>query len=278
MRTPKLPWRAWLREPLLQFLALGGLLFAAMSAGASLQRPVVRIEAAEIEQLAAYWELQSQRPPTRDELAGLIQERADEELLAREAIRLGLDKDDMIIRRRLAQKMAFVSDDVAEIPEPSEGELQAYYERHRDRYARPGRMALEHLFYSFDRTGQSPEAAAADAHRRLSAGDLALGDPSMLPQAYADVTEDDLARDYGPEFAAAARQAPVGRWAGPVRSALGIHVVRVQSRRSPVVPPLADVRDEVRAAWMAEQRQAKNRAFRASLRKRYKVEIAGLPQ
>ncbi|MBL8556574.1 MAG: peptidyl-prolyl cis-trans isomerase [Phenylobacterium sp.] len=267
-----------LREPLVQFLALGALLFAAIAFANHLKRPVVRIDAAEIEQLATYWELQSQRPPTRAELSALIQERVDEELLAREAIRLGLDKDDMIVRRRLAQKMAFASEDIAAIPEPDEKTLQAYYDAHRDRYATPGRVAMRHLFFSRDRTGETPQAAAAAALARLEAGGTAGSDPSLLPLTYADVAETDLDRDYGPQFAAAVHGAAEGAWVGPVPSAYGLHLIRVERRLPPVFPPLAQVRDEVRAAWLAERRQDENRAFRTSLRKRYKVEIAGLPQ
>jgi parvulin-like peptidyl-prolyl isomerase len=270
--------RDLLREPFVHFLVLGALLFGAIAFAGGLQRPVVRIEAAEIEQIAAYWELQSQRPPTRDELAALIQERVDEELLSREAIRLGLDQNDMIVRRRLAQKMAFASEDVAEIPEPDDTTLQAYHDRHKARYATPGRVAMRHLFFNQDRTGETPDAAAREALSQLSAGGSPMSDPSLLPLTYADITDADLARDYGPEFAAAVRKAPVGAWTGPVVSAFGVHLVRVEARRPQEQPPWSEVRDVVLGAWMAERRQEANRAFRASLRKRYKVEIAGLPQ
>lgn len=267
-----------LREPLVHFLVLGAVLFGGIAFANDLKRPVVRVDAQEIEQLATYWALQSQRPPTRAELSALIQERVDEELLSREAIRLGLDKDDMIVRRRLAQKMAFASEDVAAIPEPDEKALQAYYERNRDRYATPGRVALRHVYFSRDRTGQTPQAAAAEALARLKAGGSAASDPSLLPLTYADVAEADLDRDYGPQFAAAVHGAAEGAWIGPVPSAYGLHVIRVERRLPPVIPSLSQVRDEVRAAWLAERRQDENRAFRAGLRKRYKVEIAGLPE
>lgn len=267
-----------LQEPLVHFLVLGALLFAAIAFANHLKRPVVRIDAREIEQLASYWEQQSQRPPTRDELAALIQERVDEELLAREAIRLGLDKDDLIVRRRLAQKMAFASEDVAAIPEPDDRTLQAYYDANRARYASPGRLALRHVYFSSDRTGETPRSAAAAALARLQAGGEVTGDPSLLPLTYADVAEADIARDYGADFAAAVHKAPVGAWVGPAPSAYGMHLIRVERRLPSQTPPLADVRDEVRAAWLAERRQDESRAFRASLRKRYKVEIAGLPK
>jgi len=274
--------RSWLsrvlREPLVHFLVLGGLLFGAIAFANYLKRPVVRIDAQEIEQLAAYWELQSQRPPTRDELAALIHERVDEELLAREAVRLGLDKNDMIVRRRLAQKMAFASEDVAALKEPDDKTLQAYYDANRARYATPGRVAMRHIYFSRDRTGETPQAAAAAALAKLQAGGAVASDPSLLPLTYADIAEADIVRDYGDEFAAAVQKAPVGAWVGPAPSAYGLHLIRVERRLPTESPPLAAVREDVRAAWLAERRQDENREFRASLRKRYKVEIAGLPQ
>ena len=269
--------RSLLREPLLHFLVIGAVLFAGISVVSALRRPTVRLDAKDLEQLATYWEMQTQRPPTRAELSAIIQERVDEELLAREAIRLGLDKDDMIVRRRLAQKMAFASEDVAAIPEPSEAALQAWFDTHRERYATPARLALRHVYFSQDRIGQSPSAAAGDALARLKAGGSVIGDPALLPLTYADIALADLTRDYGPSFAEAARGAALGAWVGAVTSPYGVHLIRVERRLASEVPPLSSVRAEVRDAWMAEQRLANNRKFRQSLRRKYKVEIAGLP-
>lgn len=266
-----------LREPLLHFLVIGAVLFAGIAAVRELRRPTVRIDAQELEQLATYWEMQTQRPPTRDELASIIHERVDEELLAREAIRLGLDKDDMIVRR-LAQKMAFASEDVGAVSEPDAATLQRFYDKTSDHYATPARLALRHVFFNADRTGESPQAAATEALAQLKSGTPAAGDPALLPLTYADVAVTDLARDYGPQFLEMALEAPVGAWAGPVASPYGVHLIRVEKRLASEVPPLADVRAEVRAAWLAERRLANNRKFLDGLRRRYRVEIAGLPQ
>lgn len=271
-------WRRVLREPLLHFLVIGVALFVAISVASGLNRPTVRLEARDLEQIAAYWEMQTQRPPTRDELASIIQERVDEELMAREAIRLGLDKNDMIVRRRLAQKMAFASEDVSAIPAPREADLQAYYDKNRTRYATPARLALRHVYFSQDRTGTSPPIAATEALAKLKSGQPAAGDPALLPLAYADIAAADLLRDYGPDFTKVAREAPLMTWVGPVTSPYGVHLIQVQSRLASETVPLAEVRAEVLDAWMAEQRQIKNRAFRQGLRQRYKVEIAGLAQ
>lgn len=265
-----------LRDPLLHFLLIGAVLFLGISAVQALKRPTVRISAQELEQLATYWEMQTQRPPTREELRAIIRERVEEELLAREALRLGMDRDDMILRRRLAQKMSFASQDIAAIPEPSARTLAAYYERTKARYATPSRVALRHVFFNRDRPGDARQAAQA-ALAEAKAGGQPVGDPSLLPQTYADITLVDLARDYGPGFEAAAREAPAGAWVGPVESPYGFHLIQVQSRRAGETPPLSEVRDEVRAAWIDERRKANNQAFIRRLWRRYDVQIADLP-
>lgn len=267
--------RRLVREPLVHFLLIGALLFAGISIVKDLRRPSVRIDAAEINQLAAYWELQMQRPPTKAELAGIIQGRVDEEILAREAIRLGLDNDDMIVRRRLAQKMAFAGEDLA-AKEPTEAELRAYYAANAARWATPARLALTHVFFSRERTGDRPEMAAAGALAKAREGAGVAGDPSLLPLTYADVSLADLERDYGQAFAQAARAARLGEWTGPVVSPYGVHILRVDARFAPQTPGFDSVRGEVRDAWLADRRQAANAAFLARLRERYRVQIAGV--
>lgn len=271
-------WRAGLnavwREPLVRFLLIGALLFAAMSGIRAVQRPVVRIDAAELEQLAAYWEAQYQRPPTKVELSGIIQDRIDEELLAREALRLGLDKDDMIIRRRLAQKMGFASEDAA-AKEPSEADLRAYYAKTADRYAAPARVAFQQVFYSGDRPNGGAQKAAAQALERAEEGgrEDPSGDPFVFPLAYDDASLPDLVRDYGPAFVKLLASAPVGSWQGPVVTPYGWHLVKVTARRQGEATRFEAVRDQVRDAYLAERRDADRTAFLKSLRGRYRVVV-----
>jgi peptidyl-prolyl cis-trans isomerase C len=273
---------SWLRrlarEPLLRFLLIGAVLFAVMSAAQALRRPVVRIEAADLNQLAAYWEVQSQRPPTKAELAGIIHDRIDEELLAREALRLGLDKDDMIIRRRLAQKMSFATDDVADAAEPSEAALRDYYAKTADRYAAPAHVAFQQVFFSGDRpTGDAARAAAQALHRAEEGGrEDPTGDPFLFPLAYDDANLPDLLRDYGAAFVKILGTAPIGAWTGPVLSPYGWHIVKVTSRRQPPAVSFESVRAQVRDAYLTERRQAHAAAYMRELRKRYRVVVAGV--
>ena len=277
---PQSWWLLAAREPLSRFLVIGAVLFAAMTLARSLQRPVVRIDAQELNQLASYWEVQSQRPPTKAELAGIIQDRIDEELLAREALRLGLDKNDMIIRRRLAQKMSFATDDAADAAEPSEAALQAYHKTTAAQYAAPARVAFQQVFFSGDRPRGGAEKAAAQALERAeeSGREDPTGDPFLFPLAYDDVALPDLLRDYGTAFVKTLQTAPLGRWQGPVLSPYGWHIVKVTARRQGVAATYEAVRGQVRDAYLNDRRKAKNAAYLRDLRARYRVVVAGVDQ
>ncbi len=277
---PQSWWGRAAREPLLRFLLIGAALFAAMTAAKSLQRPVVRIDAQELNQLASYWEAQSQRPPTKAELAGIIQDRIDEELLAREALRLGLDKNDMIIRRRLAQKMSFATDDAADAAEPTEAALRAYYKQTADQYAAPARVAFQQVFFSGDRPHGGAEKAAAQALERAeeSGREDPTGDPFLFPLAYDDVALQDLLRDYGTGFVKVLQTAPIGSWQGPVLSPYGWHIVKVTARRQGSAASYDSVRAQVRDAYLNDRRKQKNAAYLRDLRARYRVVVAGVDQ
>ncbi|HEX4972654.1 MAG TPA: peptidylprolyl isomerase [Steroidobacteraceae bacterium] len=268
--------RAALREPLLHFVLIGALLFA-LTAWRQQQHgnAEIRITSGEIAQLAAFWETQSQRQPSSAELRGLIEERIDEEVLAREAVRLGLDRDDVIVRRRLAQKMAFVSDDLALVTEPAEADLRAYFEAHREAYTTPDLYTLRHVFFNPDRHGMALDTDAQRALRRLTRGADAseVGDPFMLPRELADVSRDDIARDFGSVFAEAVTTSTPGAWAGPVRSPFGVHLVKLESHTPSSVARFEDVRDRVHEAFLAQKQQEANTAQRARLRQQYKIVV-----
>jgi len=268
--------RAALREPLLHFVLIGALLFAFTAWRQQKQdHTEIRITSGEIAQLAAFWQTQSQRQPTSEELRALIEERIDEEVLAREAVRLGLDRDDVIVRRRLAQKMAFVSDDLAVVSEPAEADLRAYFDAHKEAYTTPDLYALRHVFFNPDRHGTALDSDAQRALQRLIRGANAseVGDPFMLPRELADVSRDDIARDFGSVFAEAVTTSQPAAWTGPVRSPFGVHLVKLESHTPSSVARFEDVRDRVREAFLAQQQQEANAALRTKLRQQYKIVV-----
>jgi peptidyl-prolyl cis-trans isomerase C len=267
---------AALREPLVHFVVIGAVLFAVTalreqeSAAAE-----IRIRAGEVVQLAAFWETQAQRKPTDEELRALIEERIDEEVLAREAVRLGLDRDDVIVRRRLAQKMAFVSDDLAVVGEPTQAQLREYFDAHRESYATPDLYALRHVYFNPDRHGMALDSDAQRALQRLSRGANPdeVGDPFMLPRELADVSREDIVRDFGSAFAAAVTGSKPGAWAGPVRSPFGVHLVKLESHTARAAARFEDVRASVRESYLAQRQRAANTALRAKLRQQYRIVV-----
>lgn len=276
------PVRAFLvragREPLVHFLLVGVLIFLGVMVARSLHRPVVRIDAQELGQLAGYWSTQMQRDPTNEELQGIIHERVDEEVLAREALRLGLDKDDMIIRRRLAQKMTFASEDTANLPAPDEAALKSFFEKTKADYQAPPHVTFRHQFFNSDRGRDEALARAKLALSKAQArGADPMGEPFLLPSTYGDASLIDINKDYGPDFAAALVSAPLNQWAGPVASAYGYHLIKVDSRVNAKVPTLDEVRTEVLSAYQDQARKDRNAAFLANLRKKYRIEISGIP-
>jgi hypothetical protein len=205
----------------------------------------------------------------------LIEERIDEEVLAREAVRLGLDRDDVIVRRRLAQKMAFVSDDLALMDDPAEADLRAYFDAHRETYTVPDLYALRHVYFNPDRHGMALDTDAQRALQRLSRGAKPdeVGDPFMLPRELADVSRDDIARDFGSIFADAVTGSKAGEWVGPVRSPFGVHLVKLESHTPRTAARFEEVRDLVREAYLAQKQRESNAALRAELRQQYRIVV-----
>ena len=273
--------RAWLREPLLHFLAAGAaifLLYRLVGGGEEGPREIV-VSEAQIEALADGFARTWMRPPTATEIRGLVDDYVREEVYYREAMTLGLDRDDTVIRRRLRQKMEFVSDDVASMHEPTDAELQAYLDKNSAAFVDPPVLSFEQRLFSSDRRG---EAALGDARRalgQLTAGKTApaatVGDPSLLPPGMTNATPRDIANTFGEAFAAEVEDAPLERWLGPVQSPFGVHVVRLSSRTAGRLPPLAEIRPVVLREWQASRQEEVNEAFYRGLLDKYDVRIEG---
>lgn len=268
----------WLRDPLVVFVLLGIGVFAldGWLAGGETARPVVEVTPDEVERLRARWIAQWGEAPTDSELQTLIDEAVDEEILYREAQRLGLDRDDAIVRRRLAQKLTFILEDAGAGGPPSQAEVEEYYARHAERYRRPGRTTFDHVFLS----GDSRTDPAGDA--KVLLGDLRgvdddgwqrLGDPFMLARSYADRSDQEIAGLFGGVFTEAVAGLPVGGWNGPVESTYGAHLVRVNRRTASRAPALAEVRDRVTADLREDRRRERSLAAYQELRDAYEVRL-----
>ena len=274
---PPARWRERLRDPLALFLLLGVGVFALdhwREGGADESRRIV-VTGEEVERLRARSTAQRGRPPTGPELQALIEGAVDEEILYREAQRLGLDRDDAIVRRRLAQKMTFVLEDAGDRAAPAADEVERYFARHAERYRRPARTTFDHVFLSADRrTDPAGDAAALlGAVGTADGGWKRLGDPFMLARTHADRTDAEIAGLFGAAFADAVSASPMNDWTGPVESAYGMHLVRVRGRTPARAPRLDEVRDRVVADLHEERRREQGRVAYRALRDDYEVRL-----
>jgi len=268
----------WLREPLVHFVLLGAVVFAVHQSVAP-PRPTNRIVVSDaiLRGLRQEHLRQNGALPTSEEEAALIQRFVDNEILYREAIAQGLDRGDIIVRRRLVQKMEFVLEGEAPVPQPTDAELQAYLQAHAERYAVAERVALTHVFVGTDQHGPDAERIATDLHTQLAAGAdaAALGDPFLRGRDFPLRTERELAGIFGTPFAAQVMALPIGEWSGPLRSSYGLHVVRVTERSAARQPALQEVRTAVLRDWEEERRVVANAQALARLRQRYEVSVEG---
>jgi hypothetical protein len=269
--------RPLLREPLLHFLVLGGLLFLlfGLTRAPDQTRPrQIHVTAAQVEQLAAQFSRTWMRPPTEEELAGLIEQHIRSEVFYREALAMGLDQDDPYVRNRLGQKLEFLLDDLSAEAEPSNERLAQYLLDHPERYRLPARISFRQVYLNPDRHSRL-EADAADLLARLRAGaePTTLGDVSLLGQAFDDLTRPEVARQFGDAFAESLLELEPRQWLGPIPSGLGAHLVRVDSRQPARLPTLAEVRPQVLRDWQDQQRREQKEQAYARLRQRYEITV-----
>jgi parvulin-like peptidyl-prolyl isomerase len=273
--------RTLLREPLVHFLLFGALLFgwfARQGGGSGPGSTRITITPGLVEHLASGFTRTWQRPPTDAELKALIDDHVKEEIATREALAMGLDEDDAIIRRRLRQKLEFLVEDVVDQAPTSDAELQAWLDAHPEAFRAEAKVALRQVYVSVDRRGAS---ARRDAERLLArlraAGPGArsddLGDASMLPRELPLGPLSEVARAFGKEFAARIDAVPPGKWTGPVESPYGLHLVLVVERVAPETPALADVRPLVERELQAERRKEQLQALYERLLEKYTVSV-----
>ena len=270
----------WLREPLLHFVLLGALIFAGyalVSRDDGNRLDEIVVTQAQLAMLATTFAGTWQRPPTVDEMDGLIRDYLREEVAAREAVALGLDKDDTVIRRRLRQKLEFISEDMTSRAEPTEHELQDYLAAHEDVFRTERRFTFTQVYLDPERRGDRLPRDADALLARLQADPgldaLTLGDSLLLGSRFDALPASEVAREFGEDFAARLATLAIGSWQGPVASGYGVHLVRIVRRDDGEVPSLAQSREAVKREWSNAQRTAASEAFYRGLLARYSVKI-----
>ena len=272
-----------LREPLVHFMFIGAVIYLVYAVFAE---PVpeetdktIVVTAGEIEWMQTSWQKRWNRPPTVEEFDGMIQQYIKETVLYREALTMGLNKHDQIIRRRLAQKLEFLARDLVALIPPTDEELQVYFDEHQARYQEPTRYTFTQVFFDPDKRGDTTLDDAEKIKATLIAqGDAiddagALGDNFMLQNYYPEKDSVEIQKQFGRGFTESLLKLSPGQWHGPVLSGYGVHLVLVSNISEPPPPHFAEVKEKVEQEWKREKGEELNNKFYTSLRERYTVII-----
>ena len=254
MGSRRLNVRGLAREPLLHFLAIGlalFLLYGHVSPGDSDSRRIV-ISQSQLDDMVRQYQSTWTRSPTSAETRRLIDAYVHDEIVYREGLSMGLDKDDDVIKRRIRQKYELIAEEDKR-SEPTEADLTAYLKEHPAQFIRPAIVTFDQVY--FDPAITSPEAVSAiKSALQKGANPAILGQPSMLPRHIVNGEIDLVARDFGDDFGKQVAKAPVGVWVGPLISGVGVHLVRVSARAPPDLPPLSQIRASVEREWESDRR------------------------
>jgi hypothetical protein len=269
----------------MHFLALGALVFLVFRAaggGGETQDGKIVVTRGKVEQLVTGFSRTWQRPPTQQELDGLVEDYTREEVLYREALAMGLDKDDTIIHRRMRQKLEFLTEDTAAAAPPTDADLQGWLDKHPDKFRVEPTLAFSQVYLNAARAGDNASAAASKALAQLdSAGESVaaaeLGDPTMLPHQFPLSRVDEIASVFGDEFARRIAQLEGGRWIGPIQSGYGWHIVYVSERTEGRPKPLSEVREAVQRDWLVARQKEVADVTYSKLREKYAIVVEGLP-
>jgi hypothetical protein len=271
------------KDPLFHFLLIGAAMFGLYGLledeSAAGKQNVINVTESDIDQLKAFWQKQWQRPPTREELDNLVEGRIREQVLYREALALGMEKDDTIVRRRLVQKMDFLVADVSLPKEPDPGALQEYYQSHLDRYREPENLSFTHIYFSIDQRGERVEQEARAVLETLkktgaqSTYPDEYGDRFMLKNTYINRSVDEIARDFGREFADRILKLSEQQWQGPVISGYGMHLVYISDVKASRVHDFQEVKEQVKNDYLFDLRREANSKIYQKFRERYEINV-----
>jgi len=269
------------KEPLIQFLLIGACIYGAYALFAPPEESdldtTVVVDANRINGFVAQWSSRWNRPPTKEELDGLVNSYVREEILYRQAVAMGLDEDDPVTRRRMAQRLEFLTSDLALVVEPEEAELERYFQDNIDQFRAPNLISFIQVYFDPDARGDSTLDDANEALEALKTagvpdpGSLQAGDSFMLPGYFASATELEVRKRLGGGFTESLIELEPGVWHGPVLSGFGVHLVYVFEKLQAPTPDLADVRPQVLEGWQREQMDTFNKKFYEGLKDRYTV-------
>jgi len=270
-------FKALSREPLVHFLLIGAVLFSVFELrreeGSAAPNRIL-VDTGQVEQLAARFKRSRLRAPTDIELAALIEGHIREEVYYRQALAMGLDQNDAVMRQRMRQKLEFLLEDLAAEAVPDDEQLTAFMQRHADRFREEPRLSFTQVYLNPDKH-QDLAADAMKVLARLNNGapPETEGDRSLVAQEYLLAPQREITRVFGDSFAQQMVLLEPGGWTGPIYSAYGGHLVRVSTKQEERFPVLAEIRDQVERDYMAERRQELKDITYRKLREGYEIII-----
>jgi len=275
--------RQFLREPLLHFVVLGIAIFVVYEVfrGDGPGDNEIVVTRGHQQNLIATFERTWQRSPSPQEYQVLVEDFIRQEIAYREAGAMELDRNDIIIRRRLRQKLELLTEDLSSLVPPTEVELETYYDENVENYRTSPRYTFTQIFFSSDDSVELAKQRAAALLANIATGEKItdpanLGDRISLPVQMRDSGLRDVASTFGSEFAEQLYEFPMGVWAGPIRSAYGLHLVNLETRLDGFVPPLADISSDVRNDFLYQRRSEAVDTLYESLAERYTIDIESL--
>lgn len=259
-----------LSEPLLHFLLIGAVLFVIfdLKNGSDSEDPNrVFISAGEVEQLSQKFSRTWMREPSEEEMDSLVKNLIRDEIYYREAVALGLDKNDPLIQRRMRQKLEFIFEDITALADPSDETLTQYMNEHKDKFSKKPQLSFEQIYLSYDKRNDI-QTDAQNILEKLDAGENpeAFGDPLMIESSYRLLSQEEIKRRFGENFSLNILILPVGSWSGPMSSGYGEHLVRVTEKKQGRLPELSEIREKVKSEWLLDARkELKDETFKKLL-------------
>ncbi len=279
--------RRLLAEPLFHFFVVGAFVFGSYwlldkAPDEAASNETIEINADDIRQIVIAWMAQGRSPLTPEQLQRLIDQKIADEVLFREGLALGLDRNDEIIKRRIVQKMDFLAADIAALQEPDKATLMGWFSQNADRFAQPRRVTFRQLYFSPDQYGATTRDVA------VAALDTLAGKPATSPEVasltnsyllrpyYSDITQDAVLKEFGPDFSAALFTLAPGGWRGPVPSGYGWHLVWIEALKPGRIPAFEEAEADIRTAWIDDQYQDIKRAALEEMWSHYTVDVVPL--
>ena len=267
-----------LKDPFLHFILIGVILFALFRLvnQTTETKNTIVINDFDIENIISTWEMQWKRPPTEQEIQNLINVNLKQEIFYQEALKMNLDHNDEIIKRRLSQKMQFLSNDIAAMIKPTDADLEDYIQKNKEKYLTPYSYSLYQIIFSPDKRDNNLKDATdvLNLNKNTSLEEMkSKGDALPFNYHFTNINADELALQFGTQFSEALVNQELNNWVGPIPSGFGYHLVFITQKTKPELPKLEDIRKEITRDYEYDYQKELNESIYQELKKQYDIRI-----